>query len=388
MPEIPDIESLFFDYLVGPGGEAEINIQLAHPEIDTLRRAAEELGDLVAQYPGVTDIRKGFGREMPQISFEIKPAGQALGITARDLGQQIRHAFYGAEALRQPREREELRVMVRLPLEDRRSMGGLEDLLIRAPNGAEIPIRQAAEIIKSTAPARINRVGGGRVVNVTANVVHSITNGNKVLSAMEKTELPELLARYPGLRYSFEGDQRDQREASTSLSIGLLAALFAIFAIMASLLKSYSQSAIVLLTIPWGVAGSVLGHIVLGFDLSIYSVLGMIALCGMVVNGGFVLAVTQNRYVARGLTATEAIIQSAERRFRPIFLTSVTTFLGLAPMIFETSEQALFLVPMAISLGVGTLASSMVVLILMPVVMMIIEEAKALAEGIELADSG
>ncbi|MEJ6603040.1 MAG: efflux RND transporter permease subunit [Opitutaceae bacterium] len=388
VPEIPDIESLFFDYLVGPGGEAEINIQLAHPEIDTLRRAAEELGDLVAQYPGVTDIRKGFGREMPQISFEIKPAGQALGITARDLGQQIRHAFYGAEALRQPREREELRVMVRLPLEDRRSMGGLEDLLIRAPNGAEIPIRQAAEIIKSTAPARINRVGGGRVVNVTANVVHSITNGNKVLSAMEKTELPELLARYPGLRYSFEGDQRDQREASTSLSIGLLAALFAIFAIMASLLKSYSQSAIVLLTIPWGVAGSVLGHIVLGFDLSIYSVLGMIALCGMVVNGGFVLAVTQNRYVARGLTATEAIIQSAERRFRPIFLTSVTTFLGLGPMIFETSEQALFLVPMAISLGVGTLASSMVVLILMPVVMMIIEEAKALAEGIELADSG
>ncbi len=381
VPEILDMESLFFDYLVGPGGEAAIYIQLVHPEIDTLQHAAEELGDMVAQYPGVTDIRKGFGREMPQISFEIKPAGKALGITARDLGQQIRHAFYGAEALRQPREREELRVMVRLPLEDRRSMGGLEDLLIRAPNGAEIPIRQAAEIIETTAPARINRVGGGRVVNVTANVVHNVTNGNKVLSVLEKKELPELLARYPGLRYTFEGDQRDQREASTSLSIGLLAALFAIFAIMASLLKSYSQATIVLLTIPWGLAGSVLGHIVLGFDLSIYSVLGMIALCGMVVNGGFVLAVTQNRYIERGLSVKEAIIQSAERRFRPIFLTSVTTFLGLGPMIFETNEQALFLVPMAISLGVGTLASSMVVLILIPVVMMIIEEAKGLATG-------
>jgi multidrug efflux pump subunit AcrB len=378
VPEIPDMESLFFDYLAGPGGEAEINIQLAHPEVDTLRRAADELGDLVALYPGVTDIRKGFGREMPQISFEIKPAGQALGITARDLGQQIRNAFYGAEALRQPRNREELRVMVRLPEADRRSMSGLEGLLIKAANGAEIPIFQAAEMIETTAPVRIDRVDGGRVLNVTANVIHSITNGNKVLSALEKKELPELLSRFPGLRYTFEGTQREQREASNNLSIGLTASLFAIFAIMASILRSYIQSAIVLLTIPWGLAGAVLGHIALGFDLSIYSVLGMIALCGMVVNGGFVLAMTRNRYMARGLTPDEATVQASQRRFRPIFLTAITTFLGLGPMIFETNEQALFLVPMAISLGVGTLASSVVVLILVPVSFVILEETKTM----------
>jgi multidrug efflux pump subunit AcrB len=378
VPEIPDMESLFFDYLVGPGGEAEIDIQLAHPEVDTLRRAAEELGEMVARYPGVTDIRKGFGREMPQISFEIKPAGQALGITARDLGQQIRNAFYGAEALRQPRNREELRVMVRLPEADRKSMSGLEGLLIKAANGAEIPICQAATMSETTAPVRIDRVDGGRVLNVTANVVHSITNGNKVLSALEKRELPELLSHYPGLRYTFEGTQREQREASNNLSIGLVASLFAIFAIMASFLRSYIQSAIVLLTIPWGLAGAVLGHILLGFDLSIYSVLGMIALCGMVVNGGFVLAMTRNRYLARGLSLHEATIQSAQRRFRPIFLTAITTFLGLGPMIFETNEQALFLVPMAISLGVGTLASSLVVLILVPVAFEILEETRAI----------
>lgn len=374
VPEIPDMESLFFDYLVGPGGESAIYIQLAHPDVETLRRAAEELGDLLALYPGVADIRKGFGREMPQISFEIKPEGQALGITARDLGQQIRHAFYGAEALRQPREREELRVMVRLPEEDRRSLSSLEGLLIKGANGAEIPINQAARIIETTAPVRIDRVDGGRVVNVTANVIPNVTNGNKVLKALEKKELPELLNRFPGLRYSFEGEQRDQREATRSLSIGLLASLFAIFAIMASLLRSYSQSSVVLLTIPWGLAGAVMGHILLGFDLSIYSVLGMIALCGMVVNGGFVLAMTRNRYMERGLTANEAIIQAAQRRFRPIFLTAVTTFLGLGPMIFETNEQALFLVPMAISLGVGTLASSVVVLILVPVVFVVMDE--------------
>ena len=381
VPEIPDMESLYFDYLAGPGGEAAIYVQLAHPDVNTLRLAAEDLGEMIARYPGAVDIRKGFGREMPQISFEIKPAGQALGITARDLGQQIRNAYYGAEALRQPREREELRVMVRLPENDRKSLSSLEGLLIKGENGAEIPINQAAEIIETTAPVRIDRVDGARVLNVTANVLTSVTNGNKVLSAMEKKELPELLNKYPGLRYTFEGEQRDQREATTSLSIGLTASLFAIFAIMASLLRSYIQSTIVLLTIPWGLAGAVMGHILLGFDLSIYSLLGMIALCGMVVNGGFVLAMTRNRYRARGLDPMEAIFQASQRRFRPIFLTAVTTFLGLGPMIFETNEQALFLVPMAISLGVGTLASSLVVLILVPVSFVILEEIKGFRKG-------
>jgi multidrug efflux pump subunit AcrB len=388
VPEIPDIESLFFDYLAGPGGEEAINIQLAHPEVDTLRRAAETLGDMVARYPGVTDVRKGFGKEMPQISFEIKPAGQALGITARDLGQQIRHAFYGAEALRQPREREELRVMVRLPESDRRSLSGLEGLLIKAPNGAEIPIQQAAEIIKATAPVQINRVDGARVLNVTANVLHNETNENKVLSALARKELPGLLRRFPGLRYSFEGSQREQREATKNLSIGLTASLFAIFAIMASLLRSYVQALLVLLTVPWGLAGAVLGHIVLGFDLSIFSVLGMIALCGMVVNGGFVLAMTRNRYLARGMPVQVVTRKAAERRFRPILLTAITTFLGLGPMIFETNEQALFLVPMAISLGVGTLASSLVVLILVPVGFVISEELAMLKSQHPSFDQG
>ena len=381
VPEIPDLESLFFDYLVGPGGEAAINIELAHPEVDTLRHAADEVGDMVALYPGVTDIRKGFGREMPQISFEIKPAGQAMGITPRELGHQIRNAFYGAEALRQPRNREELRVMVRLPEQDRRSLSGLEGLLIKAPDGSEIPIGLAAEIIETTAPVRIDRVDGGRVLNVTANVMPSVTNANKVLSSLEEKELPELLKRYPGLRYSFEGTQREVREASNALTIGLIASLFAIFAIMASLLQSYVQSAIVLLTIPWGLAGAFLGHILLGFDISIFSVLGMIALCGMVVNGGFVLAMTRKRFLNRGIPLHEVTEKAAQRRFRPIFLTAITTFLGLGPMIFETNEQALFLVPMAISLGVGTLASALVVLILIPVVLVVMEETQSIAVG-------
>lgn len=375
---IPDIESLFFDWLYGPGGEAEVDVQLAHPEIATLRHAADEVAAAIARYPGVEDVRKSFGRQMPQLSFEIKPEGRSLGITAQDLGEQIRHAFYGAEALRQPRDRQELRVMVRLPESDRRSMSGLENLLIRGPNGGEIPLSQAAVITEASAPVRIERVDGGRVVNVTANVIAGVTTGNRVLSAFSKHELPEILERHPGLRFSFEGEQREQRDAMHELLWGLVGSLAAIYVIMAAILRSYSQAFIVLLTIPWSLSGAVIGHQLLGFDLSIFSVFGMIALCGMVVNGAFVLAVTRNLFLERGDDPGQVTRLASLRRFRPILLTAITTFLGLGPMIFETSTQALFLVPMAISLGIGTLVSTAVILLLIPAAFGITEDFQGL----------
>lgn len=254
--DIPDVEALFFDYLIGPGGSAEIDIQLSHPEVDVLRQAATEVAAGIEGYPGVEDVRKGFGSEMPQFNFEIKPAGRSLGIDARELGSQIRHAFYGAEALRQPRDRDELRVMVRLPREERDSLSALEDLLM----------------------------------------------------------------------------------------------------------------------IPWSLAGAVMGHVVMGYDLSVFSIFGMLALCGMVVNGAFVMAVTRNEYQQAGMPALEAISRAAQRRFRPILLTALTTFLGLAPMILETSLQALFLVPMAIALGIGTMVSCLVVMTFIPAMMVVAED--------------
>ncbi len=293
IPAIPDLESLFFDYLIGPGGSAEINIRISHTEVEVLRQAATDVAAAVADYPGVEDVRKGFGTESPQFNFEIKPAGRSLGLTARELGRQIRNAFYGAEALRQPRDREELRVMVKFPEKERRSLSGLENLLIRAPGGGEIPLHQAAKIIPTEAPVLIERVDGARVYHVTANVVPGVTTGNKVLSSFAANELPRILSKYPGVRYSFEGEQREQRESMTSLAWGLVAALFAIYAIMASLLRSYVQALIVFLMIPWGLAGAIVGHVVMGFDLSVFSIFGMLALCGMVVNGAFVMEVTR-----------------------------------------------------------------------------------------------
>ncbi|MGB6219428.1 efflux RND transporter permease subunit [Haloferula sp.] len=366
LPEIPDLESIFFDYLVGPGGEAEIDIELAHPDLDTLREAADEVASTVGGYPGVTDVRKGSGRETPELQFELTPEGRALGLTAEGLGERIRNSFFGAEALRQPRGREEVRVMVRTPESERRSEHSLEELILLTPGGGEIPLGEAAKIIRSKSPLRIERVDGGRVIGITANVTAGVTTGNKVLSSLEVRELPEILARYPGLTYSFEGEQREQREAMQRLGWGLLAAVFAVYAIMAAILRSYIQAFIILLTIPFSLAGAIIGHIVLGSDLSIFSIFGMIALCGMVVNGGFVLAVTRERYISEGMPIARVTRESSARRCRPILLTALTTFLGLAPMIFETSIQALFLVPMAISLGVGTLASAVVILLVIP----------------------
>ncbi len=376
IPEIPDLESLFFDYLIGPGGSAEIDIQVSHPEVETLRQAATEVAEAIGKYPGVEDVRKGFGREMPQYNFEITPEGRSLGLTARELGQQIRHAFVGAEALRQPRERDELRVMVQFPERERRSRGSLEDMLIRVPGGGEIPLRQAARVIPTSAPTRIERLDGSRVHNVTANVIPGQTTGNKVLSAFSRNEMPAIQQKYPALRFRFEGEQREQRESLVNLSWGLLGSLFAVYALMASLLRSYVQAVVVLLMIPWSLAGAVMGHVLMGFNLSVFSIFGMIALCGMVVNGAFVLAVTRNDYLRQGVPAREAIIRAAQRRFRPILLTAITTFLGLLPMIFETSIQALFLVPMAISLGMGTVVSAVVVMTFIPALMVIVAELK------------
>jgi len=366
LPEIPDLESIFFDYLVGPGGEAEIDIELAHPDLDTLRQAADEVATTVGSYPGVTDVRKGSGRETPELQFELTPEGRALGLTAEGLGERIRNSFFGAEALRQPRGREEIRVMVRTPESERRSERSLEELILLTPGGGEIPLGEASKIIRAKSPLRIERVDGGRVIGITANVTAGVTTGNKVLSSLEARELPEILERYPGLTYSFEGEQREQRDAMQRLGWGLLAAIFAVYAIMAALLRSYLQAFIILLTIPFSLAGAIVGHVVLGSDISIFSIFGMIALCGMVVNGGFVLAVTRNRYIAEGMPLGRVTRESSARRCRPILLTALTTFLGLAPMIFETSIQALFLVPMAISLGVGTLASAVVILLVIP----------------------
>jgi len=376
--EIAGLENLFFDYLVGPGGSAAINVELTHPDPKTLEMAASDLAVNLADYNGVTDINDGFARGKPQFDFTMHPEGRAMGLTARQLGSQVRYAFYGAEALRQQRGRDEVKVMVRLPESERKSLYNLEELLIYTPTGGEIPLSRAARIERSRAYTEINRVDGKRVLNITASVVPGQANENKILASLKVDYMPQLLAAYPGLQYSFQGRQRDQRKSVRDLLRGILFALPGIFCLLAILFRSYTQALLVMVSIPFGLISALAGHVIMGYDLSIISIFGMIALCGIVVNGGLVLTVTANRMLAAGEKPFEAAFKAATRRFRPIILTALTTFFGLSPMIFEQSVQARFLVPMAISLGYGILFTTAVILLLTPALYVIYHDVQGL----------
>lgn len=373
--DIPGLERLFFDYVIGPGGSAAINVELTHPDPETLEAAAADLAVELANYKGVTDIDDGFAKGKPQFDFNLTAEGRSMGLTARSLGSQVRHAFYGAEALRQQRGRDEVKVMVRLPEAERRSLYNLEELIVFTPEGGEVPLERAAKITKGRAYTQIARVSAKRVINVKASVIQGVANENKVIASVKSDFLPELAARYAGLKYAFAGRQREQRKTASDLLMGLAIAMSGIFCFLAIPFRSYAQAVLVMISIPFGLVCALLGHIIMGYDLSIISIFGMIALCGIVINGGLVFVITANKLLREeGKSPYEAAYHGARRRFRPIMLTSLTTFFGLAPMIFETSVQARFLIPMAISLGYGILFSTGIVLLLTPTLYLIHQE--------------
>jgi len=376
--EIPGPESLTYTYSLMIGSGPSIDVELSHTNVSVLQQAATELADALRSYQGVRDIDNGFSLGKPQLDFKIKPEARSLGITASMLGRQVRSAFYGAEALRQQRGREEVRVMVRLPEAERRSEYNVEELLILTPGGGEIPLREAATVTRGRAYTEINRADARRVLNVTADVIPGVANASKVLENLERDFLPGLMARHTGLAYSLEGQQRWQRESLESLRTGLTLALIVIYAMLAVAFGSYVQPIVVMAAIPFGLVGATLGHLIMGYDLSLMSLMGMVALSGVVVNDSLVLLHATNENRAKGNSPFDSVTAAGARRFRPILLTSLTTFCGLGPMIFETSVQAQFLIPMAISLGFGVLFVTFIALLLVPCLYLIVEDAKHL----------
>ncbi|MDP8243802.1 MAG: efflux RND transporter permease subunit [Candidatus Hinthialibacter antarcticus] len=376
----PGLESLTFTYSTGPtGGSADIDIQLAHPDIQTLEDAAAELAIGMRDYTGVTDINDGFSEGKPQYDLQLKDEARSLGVTAADLAAQLRSAFYGARAFRQQRERDEIWVMVRLPEEERSSIFDIENYLIRTPGGGEIPLKEAAVVTRGRSYTSIKRVDGNRVVNITADCTPGLANPSQVLSDIEANVLPGVLAKYQGLGYSLEGQQAEQRETMGGLMIGFLFAQLAIFSMLAIPFRSYIQPIIVMSAIPFGIIGAIGGHLIMGYDMSIVSMFGLVALTGVVVNDSLVMVDAANRRRwQEGMTPYDAITSASMRRFRPILLTSLTTFFGLSPMILETSVQARFLIPMAISLGFGIMFSTLIILFLVPSLYMIVEDVKYL----------
>ncbi len=376
--QIPGVESLTFSYTTGPSSNQPINLSISHGDRDVLEQAASDLATALEGYVGVRDVNDGFSAGKTQLDFKIRPSAQSLGLTAADLARQVRAAFYGAEALRIQRGRDEVKVLVRLPESERRSQFNIEELMVRTPAGAEIPIREAAEVIRGSSYTEISRSNGRRVLNVTADVEQGMANASKVVDSVQAEELPLLMEKYPGLKLELEGEQKDQEEAQEALRFGFVFALFAIYALLAIPFASYAQPFIIMSSIPFGMIGAVLGHMVMGYDLSVISMFGIIALAGVVVNDSLILVDAANHNRKAGKDYFEAIFDAARRRFRPIVLTSLTTFLGLAPMIFETSVQARFLIPMAISLGFGILFATVIALVIIPCQYLVLADAKAL----------
>ncbi len=374
---IPDaIELTFTSSLFSPG--EDINIQLAGPNITELRHAANMLKDRLKTYAGVYEVADSF-REGPQeVELEITAGAEMLGLTLFDLGRQVRQGFYGEEAQRIQRGRDDVRVMIRYPKSNRRSLGDLEMMKIRTPAGDEVPFSAVAVADITRGPATINRVDRLQVINVTADVDTFETDTNTIVSELVNRWLPEILAEHENLRYSFEGQQREQKESLEALGQGFIFAVIAIFALMAIPLRSYIQPIIIISAVPFGIVGAVMGHIILGMALSVLSMVGIVALAGVVVNDNLVLVNFVNRSRAAGQSIFEAAHQAGIARFRPIMLTSLTTFLGLLPLLMEKSMQAQFLIPMATTLGFGVMFSTFTSLLLVPCLYIVLEDVKQL----------
>ncbi|MEZ4316092.1 MAG: efflux RND transporter permease subunit [Myxococcota bacterium] len=374
LPSFPGLESLVINSSVGPGAGAAVDVQLLHNDNAVLAEASNELTQILRTYPSLTNIENAYSDGKPQFDYELKDLASTLGLTSGDLGNQVRGAFYGAEALREQRGRNEVKVMVRLPEDQRASEYDLEELRITTPAGKQVPLSYVADFERTQAPTSISRERGRRLVNVKAELAKGHTSSREVITSLTDEILPDLKKKYPGLGAEFAGAQREQNEAMTSLGQNFLLAAFIIYALLAIPFRSYTQPVIIMSAIPMGLVGAVGGHLVMGYELSMISSFGIIALAGVVVNDSLVLVDATNQYRAEGATPAEAVVLGGTRRMRPILLTSLTTFMGLAPMIAEPSVQARFLIPMAISLGFGVLFTTFVTLLLIPALYLILED--------------
>ncbi|MEO9591655.1 efflux RND transporter permease subunit [Rhodopirellula bahusiensis] len=371
--DLPGVNQVTFEAERGPGGHRrDISIDLSHSDITVLEQAATSFVERVQLYSNARDVNDNYNKGKTQYDFRLRPEGRSLGLTDEELGEQLRGAFFGSLALRLIRGTNETEVRVKLPEEQREDIHNLEDLIIRTPSGAEVPLLDVADVEETLAFRSINRRDGRRSINVSMDVEPKRA-ATQVIEALKNSELPKLREDFPGITWSFEGSDAEMRQATQSLwgSFGL--ALAVIYSLLAIAFRDYVQPLIVLVAIPFGVVGAIIGHIMLGYDLSLVSLMGVIALSGVVINDSLIMIDYANRHREKQ-SAFDAISQAGLRRFRPILLTTLTTFGGLMPLIFEDSLQAQYIIPMAISLGFGILFATAIILVLVPCLYLILED--------------
>ncbi|QFU74906.1 efflux RND transporter permease subunit [Halioglobus maricola] len=371
---IHGVEVLGFESSDGPSFGPDISFDLKHADFNALRQASEELVEKLRHYDGLSDIRNGASDTRDEFHIELLPEGEALGLSRYELGSQVRHAFYGAEAQRIQRGIDEIKVMVRYPLTDRETVASLNNMYIRTPAGDEIPFETVARLQVKKGLLKSTRIDFRRAAEVTAEADISIVEPAKVMADIEKKVLPELALKYPGLTWEKSGMADEERKMVMSMMIGFALSMFGIYALLAIPTKSYLQPLIIMGVIPFGMIGAIVGHWFFGHALSMMSLMGIIALSGVVVNDSLILVDYVNKKVAAGTDKYKAIIDAGCRRFRAIMLTSMTTFLGLFPMLLEKSAQAQFMIPMAISLAVGIVFATVITLLLVPSLYMVLDD--------------
>ena len=367
---LPEVKSLAFSAgALGLG--LPVHLELSHPDPDRLARIADEVVAGLESMGGVYDVRTNHDEGVRELQLNLKPAARTLDLTLDHFARQVRAAFFGTEALRVQRGREEMRVYVRLPEEERNSPADIEDYLVRTPQGREVPLGQVAHVGLARSPTTIHRLDERRVITVTASVDNAVVTGQGVNSNMERNLLARLGDDHPGFTYTHGGEQRQQREVNAALPRSVFFAFLVMYVLMAIPFGSYAQPLIVMTAIPLGLVGALAGHLILGLSLGFSSIQGLIGVSGVVVNDSLMMIKFINRSRERGLTPREAVIAGAKARFRAILLTSVTTFLGVAPLMLETSVQTQHLVPLATSVGFGVVVATALLMLVVPALVML-----------------
>ena len=374
--DIPGAKEINYRAEIGRGG-SPVSVRLSGRDFDRLKIAAQKTKDKLATYPGIEDITDTFASGKQELKLEIKPAAEQLGLTLSDLSSQVRQAFFGFEVQTIQRDRDDVRVVVRYPLSERQSLDNLQTMMIRTPDGSNVPFSEVADADIGRGFASITRVNRKRTVNIEADVDKENTDIEAIKRELLE-DMPEILASFPDISFSLEGEAAEQRESFGSLKTGIWFVLAVIYTLLAIPLRSYVQPIMVMLVIPFGVVGAILGHMIMGMNLSIMSYMGMLALSGVVINDSLVLVDFVNNRRLEGLNVTNSVRVAGVARFRAILLTSLTTFFGLMPLIFEKSTQAQFLIPMAVSLGFGIMFATLITLVLIPCNYLILEDIKGL----------
>ena len=359
-------EQLTFSIIGGGPGGNPIEIQLAGKDLEQLELAADELKSEIAKYPGTFDITDNFRPGKMEKRIHIKKGAESLGITMADIAMQIRQAYYGDEVLKIQRGKDDIKVMVRYSQKERESEASIDELRIRTRDGREIPLNQVADIEMKQGYSTILRVDRKRIITVISDINEDVANAREIVEDLKKNYLDTLVNRFPGVTYDLEGQAKRTEESINSLKLGFSLAAMVIFLLLASQFRSYIQPVIIMTAIPFGLIGAIIGHYFMSLDITMISIFGIVALSGIVVNDSLILIDFINSKVRQGSGVFDSVIEAGQNRFRPVLLTSVTTVAGLFPLLLETSFQAQFLIPMAVSISFGLIAATILTLIFVP----------------------